>query len=329
MPVVHNATIVADLHCDALHMVLRGKKDLVTRTNIYEVDIPRLKEGGVNCQVFAIYVNPRLQKKEGYDRYVRRAIEKLKEICRIDSADIELAKSSGDIERITSEGKIAALLALESGHALEGDTNRLREYYNLGIRILTITHNQSNEFADAALDSLHPLNNGLSDLGKALIEQANRLGMIIDVSHASDKTFFDIIHLTQAPIIASHSNARAICNHPRNLTDDQIRAIAQNGGVVGVNFHSSFLRSDKKRATIKDIINHIDHIIRLVGDDYVALGSDFDGMIKPPLDLQDVSQLPDLVTALKTQGYSPTTIRKVLGENFLRVFTQIENKRKE
>lgn len=326
MDELHPVPIVADLHCDALYMVLRGKKDLITQSNSFEVDIPRLKQGGVNLQVFAIFVEPRTK---GYYHYVSRAIEKLKEICREDSADIAVALDPADIARIVAGGKIAALLAIEGGHALEDDLagddygDALSAYFDAGVRILTITHNKSNEFADAALDSLHQPNNGLSSSGQALIENANRLGMIIDVSHSSDKTFFDIIRASRAPVIASHSNARAICSHPRNLTDDQLKAIAKNGGVIGVNFHSSFLRSDGKRATIADIIKHIDHIIALVGDDYVVFGSDFDGMIKPPTDLKDVSQLPALIQALRTAGYSESTISKLSGKNFLRVFTAV------
>jgi membrane dipeptidase len=329
MPLLPTQSVVADLHCDALYMVLRGRKDLVTRSNSFEVDIPRLKQGGVNVQVFAIFVDP---KTKGYYHYVMRAIDTLKAICQTDSADIELAKSPGDVRRIVRAGKIAAILAIEGGHALTetrsadtvhlsaGCLQRLREYYDAGVRMLTVTHNNTNEFADAALDSTSRPHNGLSPSGKELIKEANRLGMIIDVSHASEKTFRDIVEASTAPIIASHSNARAICDHPRNLTDEQIKAIAQNGGVVGINFHSSFLRSDKQRAAIEDIVSHIDHIIKLVGDDCLALGSDFDGMIKPPKDLKDVSQLPELTKALITRGYSEATIKKILGENFLRVF---------
>lgn len=323
--------IIADLHCDALYMVMRGRKDLVTESKDFEVDIPRLRRGGVTVQVFAVFVDPRTK---GYFPYVMRAIETLATICRTDpagpgSAEIGLALNADEVQRLTGEGKIAAILAIEGGHALEdtlpgsGWSKRLREYYDAGVRIFTVTHNNTNAFGDAALDSTGKPHGGLSEAGTELVREANRLGVIIDVSHAAATTFRDIVRVSAAPVIASHSNARALCDHPRNLTDDQIRSIAKTGGMIGINFHSSFLRPDGQRAVIDDIVRHIEHIVRLVGDDYVGFGSDFDGLIKPPRDLRDVSGMPELVKALEARGYRPATVKKILADNFFRVFRRV------
>lgn len=321
---LHYSSYVIDLHTDALYFHMRGKKDITKRSQILEVDIPRLKEGGVDGQVFAIWPNPRLLKKKNYAKFVYAAIDTFKQICQRESVNISLALSPKDVYEIAAQNKIAGILAIEGGHALEGRLDMLDTFYNLGVRLITITWNNSNELADAQLDTNKP-NNGLSKLGIQAIKRMNELGIIIDVSHASEKSFWDIINISTAPIIASHSAVRTLRNHKRNLTDKQIIAIAKKRGVIGIIFRSSNLSKTPNKSSIEDVLNHIDYIVKLVGVDFVALGSDFDGLMeKPPKKLEDASKFSNITYALKKRKYSDEDIKKILGENFIRVWNEVE-----
>jgi membrane dipeptidase len=275
------------------------------------------------------------------------------------------ATSVADIRRAKQQKKIAALMGIEGGHAIENSLPALREFYRLGVRYITLTWNNTNDWADAGRGEKR--HNGLSEFGKDVVREMNRLGMLVDVSHVSDKTMSDALDVSTAPIIASHSSARALSNVPRNIPDDLLRRIAQKGGVVQVNFYSVFVdattvspqsaerdarlkaqqdvlnekykddperlgeEGDKLEAAnplpplpISKLIDHIDHIVKVSGIDHVGIGADFDGANDMPEGAQDVSMLPNITYELLKRGYSETDIRKILGENFLRVFAEVE-----
>jgi membrane dipeptidase len=218
-----------------------------------------------------------------------------------------------------NEGKIAAMLSIEGADIIEGRLSILRILYQLGVRMVGLVHSRRNLLADGVADSR--TNGGLSTLGVEVVEELNRLGLIIDVSHLNDAGFWDLMDLVKSPVIASHSNCRAVCSHPRNLTDDQIQALAQRRGVIGINFAPSFIHP--VNATIERLVDHIDHIVDVVGPEYVGLGSDFDGISSTPERLNDVSQMPRITQELTRRRYSEAEIRQILGLNHLRIFKQV------
>ncbi|KAF0247587.1 MAG: M19 family peptidase, partial [bacterium] len=272
--------------------------------------------------------------------------------------------STSDIRRAKRQGKIAALMGIEGGHAIENSLMALRAFYRLGIRYMTLTHSNTNDWADSSTDMAQ--HNGLSDFGKEVVSEMNRLGMLIDVSHVSDKTMSDVLNISTAPIIASHSSAKALADHPRNISDGLLKGIAKNGGVVMVNFFSGFIsqeyiaarkvRDEKLKAeletlnqTYKDdakkleeerdklfaanplppvplsvLMDHFEHIIKVAGIDHVGVGSDFDGVPDLPKDMEDIAQLPNITYELLKRGYSQQDIKKVLGENLMRAFAKAE-----
>jgi membrane dipeptidase len=274
---------------------------------------------------------------------------------------IELATSASEVERITQTRKIAAVLTIESGHAIADDLAVLRMYYRLGVRSMTLTHFRNNNWADSSTDQ--PQHNGLTDFGREVVREMNRIGMIVDISHVSDKTFYDTLEVTSKPVIASHSSCRALCDVPRNMTDDMIRALAKNGGVIGINFGGDFVSPkeaeaarqrfaahaavepnltgraldeftakyhldnysimQENQATIEDVAAHIDHVAKLVGVDHVGIGSDWDGISRVPAGLEDVSKMPALTALLLQRGYSDKDVKQILGGNFLRVMRQV------
>jgi membrane dipeptidase len=273
---------------------------------------------------------------------------------------IELATTASAIERIVKAHKISAFLTLEGGHQIDDDLAVLRMYYRMGIRAMTLTHFRNNNWADSSTDT--PKHNGLTDFGKSVVREMNRLGMLVDISHVSDKTFYDAIAVTTKPVILSHSSCRAISNIPRNVTDDMLRALAKNGGVIGINFGEGFINEKdaaalrasisqlsqmpnltgkalddyaakdfekefasplKVVATVEDVVAHIDHAVKIAGIDHVGIGSDFDGITSPPQGLEDISKMPALVAVLLKRGYSEQDIKKILGGNYLRVIREV------
>jgi membrane dipeptidase len=278
--------------------------------------------------------------------------------------DFVMAFSAADIREAKRRGKIAALLGIEGGHAIENSLATLREFYRLGVRYMTLTWNNTNDWADAGRGQ--HIHHGLTDFGREVVREMNRLGMLVDVAHVSDETMSDALDVSKVPIIASHSSARALNDVPRNIPDDLLKRIAKNGGVVMVNFYQVFIdpnvaeanraRSAQLKAQEDEIeqrfhddperiaeeedrleaqhplpatplsvlIDHIDHIVRVAGIDHVGLGADFDGAVDMPEGARDVSELPNITYELLRRGYSERDVRKILGENFLRVFSEVE-----
>ena len=353
-------TIAIDSHIDTLQRLINEHVDLSRRLPDGHVDLPRLRQGGVNAPFFALWAPTFYKGAEA----VRRTLllrDAMQQFLDAHPDQIELALTAADVERLTQAGKIAALLTIEGGHQIAADLGVLRMYHRLGVRSMTLTHFRNNEWADSSTD--RPEHNGLSAFGKDVVREMNRLGMIVDISHVSDKTFYDTLGVSTKPLIASHSSCRALSNVPRNMTDDMIRALAQKGGVIGINFGEGFLTpagaanlqnaiqtmsyndptltgkaldeyaaqqyikqyrtSNKSRATLDDAVAHIDHAVKLAGIDHVGIGSDYDGIESTPQGLEDVSKMPALVAALRKRGYSDADLRKIQGGNFLRVLREV------
>jgi len=326
---IHKAIAVCDAHCDTVDRLIVGA-DLGTKSSNGQVDIPRLIEGGVELQVFASCIDKSGKSHGFYSQLAEKKLSTLHQQFSKNSKSIELAVKLSDVHRINQKGKIAAMLAIESGRAIENDINKLHTFHNQGVRIMTLTW-KSTDWADASQEKMK--HNGLTDFGKIVVKEMNKLGMIVDVSHSADKTVVDVLKICDDPIIASHSCAKAICDHPRNLSDKLIKDIASSGGVICVNFYSLHLDQrfkneyDKKQSPepppYTKVIDHIEHIINVGGIDAVGLGSDFDGRIIPPKGLEDVSKMPKITETLLARGYLEEEIVKIMGGNFLRVFGQV------
>jgi len=308
-----------------------------------DIDIARAREGGLDAQFFSIWIESELYESGVPGQSRQRALDKiesLRESVSRNSGAIELADTVLDVERIVSNGKLAALIGIEGGQAIENDLENLRHFYELGVRRMTLTQDISHRWADSSRDVT--ANNGLSEFGSEVVREMNRLGMIVDVSHVSDETFWDVLKVTGAPVIASHSSARAIADHPRNLTDDMIQSVAGNNGVVMVNFSGLYIDPEKTTewkvflgwhwfthpknpdTPLAVLIDHIEHVVEVAGIDHVGLGSDFDGGAFFPKNLQDVSDLPNITVELMRRGYSDEDILKILGGNVLRVLADVE-----
>jgi len=359
---IASEAIGIDSHIDTVQRVLVMDEDLAKRWDVGHVDIPRLHEGGTHAPFFALWVPVYFPGAEAVRRTLdlRDAMETL---FQAHKDKIELATTAADIERIVKSKKIAAFLTVEGGHTIDDDLRVLRMYYQLGIRSMTLTHSRNNNWADSATDK--PAHNGLTDFGKEVVREMNRLGMVVDVSHVADKTFFDALAVTTKPVMLTHSSMRAISDVPRNVTDEMLWALAKNGGVVGITFGEGFinpkdaetLRSEieiettapvmngrtlddyaaqdvrklfgtrvKVAATVEDVADHIDHAVKIAGIDHVGIGSDFDGVSGPPNGLDDVSRMPALIAVLLERGYSDRDLKKILGENTLRVIREVTGK---
>lgn len=320
---IHKEAILVDAHCDTLMQLLpevgwgREPRKLGERSEKGHVDLPRLLEGGVDCQVFAIYT-ARQENEPWALRTALRMIEAFNRECSSNEG-ITLAQSYEEIIKANERGRVAAVLSLEGAEPLMGDPALLRIFHKLGVRMVSLTWNWRNPFADGV--GSKRAESRLTEAGVEALREMERLGIVYDVSHLSDSCFWDVVELKRAPFIASHSNCRAICDHPRNLTDDMIRALAERGGVIGMNFSPSFISKDK--ATVERLVDHVDHIVELVGADHVGLGSDFDGISTTPEGLEDVSKMPNITRELLRRGYSEEDVKKILGENFLRVFKEV------
>ncbi len=352
---VHRSALLIDTHNDVTSRTVDGF-DIGSTGSGSHTDIARLRAGGVGAQFFAAYVSADYEKTH---QSAHRALEMIDTIKRDIVArypnDFMLAMTAGDIEAAHQQGKIAALIGIEGGHAIENSLRLLRDFYDLGVRYMTLTHTNTNGWADSSGDATNPAiqhHGGLTPFGKQVVAEMNRLGMMVDISHVADATFWDALAVSKAPLIASHSSCRALTDVPRNMTDEMISALARKGGVIQINFNCGFLNSatgkaeeelEKKlgsydeavfrkafatgelpRATLAQVVDHIGHAVKAGGIDAVGLGSDFDGIPCAPEGLDDVSKFPALTRALLERGYSAEDIRKIYGGNLLRVMRAVE-----
>ena len=311
---------IMDAHCDTLMDVVDGRRRLADRGKGGQLDLPRMMEAGVLGQIFAIYVAPEYLPGAG----ARRALQFVDAFYREieDNSDkLVFATTGRDVDKAREEGKIASLLSIEGGEALDGRIELLRIFYRLGVRLMTLTWSLRNELGDGAFEGR--TGGGLTRFGVQVVEEMDRLGMVVDVSHLSEAGFWDVMKVSKRPVIASHSNSKALCSHPRNLTDEQAKAIAKKGGVIGVNFAGYFL--GEGRRSLAGVVDHMDHLSAVIGPEHVALGSDFDGLPieQLPDELKDVSGLPRIAEELAARGYSESAIRGIMGENMLRAVRSV------
>jgi membrane dipeptidase len=364
---VHKSAILIDTHNDVTSATVAGM-DIGKPNADTMTDIPRMKIGGMGAQFFAVYVAASYVEGNHAANRTLQMIDTVRHdiIARYPDTFV-YATTAADIRRAHQQGKIAALLGIEGGHAIEDSVRLLRDYFDLGVRYMTLTHSNSNHWADSSGDTNKP-NNGLSPLGREIVAEMNRLGMIVDISHVSDKTFWDALEVSKAPIFASHSSCRAISPAPRNMTDEMIAALGKKGGVIQINFSCDFLNPEvfraneanraamvkmrnelakkyendpqglqkamrearaatgqtQQRATLADVVKHINHAVAIAGVDAVGLGSDFDGIGCAPEGLDSVDKWPSLTRALLEEGYSAEEIRKIYGENTLRLMSEVE-----
>jgi len=316
---VHRRAFLIDLHNDVLEKVVEGYQ-LGPLHAFNHSDIPRFRSGGVDAQLFSCWASPSQFPTTAYQRTIEMMDSFAVQIGR-NPTTLAQARTADEADSIAATGRLAGVLVVEGGHSIENSLDKLITLFNRGARYLTITWNNSTPWAIAAADPLSPTV-GLSPFGFEVIHKMDSLGIIIDVSHTGIKTIEDILATTTNPIIASHSGVRALRNHYRNLWDNQIVAIAQNGGVIGIVFYPPFL-SASGTVTIDTVMRHLDYIVNLVGVDHVAIGSDFDGIETTPVGLEDVSRFPNLTVALLRRGYSREEVQKILGGNFMRVFRQV------
>ncbi|AST58129.1 dipeptidase [Thermoanaerobacterium thermosaccharolyticum] len=309
--------MIVDFHCDTLYLIQKDNRDITKKNDKGHIDLIRLDEGMVHLQVFATFIEPEYVRKDAATKTLKM-IDKLYQL--MEKTDkIKLILSGKDVEEAKNESKIGALLSIEGGEALEGDLALLRMFYKLGVRAMTLTWSLRNDLGDGILGSS---DYGLTSFGKDVIKEMNRLGMIVDVSHLNERGFWDAINICEKPLIASHSDCKALCRHPRNLSDDQIKAIAAKGGVIGINFCPDFLRDDDN-ASVEDVLDHIEHIVNLVGVEHVGFGSDFDGIEKTPFGLDDAASFPKILDGLKKRGFKDDEINSISHDNFERIIKEI------
>ena len=363
---IHFSAIVVDTHDDTTQRFLDGKFDIGARDPLGGIDIPRMREGGLGAIFFSIWIPSKITGTDAVNRALTQ-INAVREQVRTHPTDLVLATSADEVRAARKQGKIAALIGVEGGHMINSDLGVLRNFASLGARYMTLTHSGNCEWADASTDK--PVHNGLTDFGKDVVREMNRLGMMVDISHVSDKTFYDVLEVSKAPLIASHSSCRALCNTPRNMTDRMMKALAAKGGVIQINYHVGFLSQEFRkvekahpewekaiaaevqktcgeneacqllegdritrqyvaegklpRVEWTAIIDHIDHAVKVAGIDHVGLGSDFDGA-NMPYGMEDASMLPKITDALLKKGYSEGDVKKILGENTLRLMADVE-----
>jgi len=363
---LHFSSIVVDTHDDTTQRLLDGKFDLGTRSSTGSIDIPRMREGNVGAIFFSIWMPSKVTGPDAVNRAIVQ-IDAVREQVRKHPNDLVLATTAAEIRDAHKQGKIAALLGVEGGHIINSDLGVLRAYAALGVRYMTLTHSGNDEWADSSTDQA--VHNGLTDFGREVVREMNRLGMMVDISHVSDKTFYDALETSKAPLIASHSSCRAICDAPRNMTDQMMKDLAAKGGVVQINYHVGFLSQEFRdaekanpelnktisaevmkrcadnegcqlmegdritreyveqgklpRVEFSKIIEHIDHAVKVAGIDHVGLGSDFDGA-NMPYGMEDAAKLPRITEALLQKGYAEGDVKKILGENTLRVMTDVQ-----
>lgn len=317
---LHQNALVIDGHCDSIGEQLMDGRWLGTRSDQGHIDLPRLREGGVDVQFFACYV-PVEQQRHGAVTHAMERVDQLHLLADQYADEFVIARSATDIFKAKADDKIAAIIGLEGAEALDASIGLLRQYYRLGVRNMGLAWNHRNAACDGVAENRS--GGGLTQFGVAVVEECNKLGIMIDVSHLAPAGIEDVLAISQQPIIASHSNAHVLCNHPRNLTDTQLETIAAKGGVVGVTFVNAFLnRHEPDKASVTTVIEHIEYMLDRIGPEHVAIGSDFDGC-DPPTDLSTAVDYPKVTALLQERGHSEDVIRQILGENFLRVFAEV------
>ena len=364
----HKNAFVADTHNDVLLRSMIGQ-DILTDLRYSHSDLPKFKSGGIDLQVFSIWVSPYEFSSGQFFERANNMISQLEYLCNRAPNEWAIPYDYQDIIYNEQKNILSCMIGVEGGHAIENDLNKIDKLYARGMRYLGVTWNNSNDWATSAKDETERSDSleflGLSNFGRSVVNRCNELGVMIDVSHAGEKTFWDIINTTQKPIIASHSSVYNICPHFRNLKDEQILAIKKNRGVIFVNFYPGYIDStfSKKASKIKKlfkkqldslaiihdpdsdiywykenqimnkslqeispkldvVIDHIDYIVNLIGVEHVGIGADWDGVEILPKGIEDISKIPVLTEALFNRGYSNSEVRKILGENFKRVFKE-------
>jgi len=368
---LHFSSIVVDTHDDTTQRFLDGKFDIGVRNPKGSIDIPRMREGGLDAIFFSIWIPSKITGLEAVHR-ANVQIEAVREQVSTHSKGLALCTTASEVRTAKKQGKIAALMGVEGGHMINSDLDVLRKFALLGVRYMTLTHSGNDEWADASTDK--PAHNGLTDFGKDVVREMNRLGVMVDISHVSDKTFYDALEISKAPLIASHSSCRALCDAARNMTDQMMKDLAAKGGVIQINYHVGFLSQEFRNAEKAHpeweqaiaaevrkacgdneacqliegdrvtreyveqgklprvnwtvILDHIEHAVKVAGIDHVGLGSDFDGA-NMPYGMEDASKLPKITEALLKKGYSEDDVKKILGENTLRVMAEVERVSRE
>ena len=365
---IHRKILTVDTHCDTPMNFERGDFDLGVRHDQGCVDFPRMIEGGLHAEFFAVFIGQGPRNDSAYARANERALnifDAIHKNVEKNSSMAEIAYTSDDAYRIKKSGKIAAFIGVENGYPIGKDLSKLALYFNLGARYMTLAHSRNNDICDSSTDPAGPEYNGLSEFGTQVVGTMNRLGMMVDVSHISDEAFYDVLNTSLAPVIASHSSCRALCENKRNIDDDMLLALKENGGVIQICVLSNYLKSpepnpelnekvkevqDKyaamgaltseqrnqmrtdiravqrkyeKLATVKDLVDHIDHVVQVIGVDYVGIGTDFDGGggIEG---CRDASQMKNITIELLRRGYSKKEITKIWGGNVMRVLSKVE-----
>jgi membrane dipeptidase len=317
---------VLDSHCDTPSQMVEGR-DLTIDNELAHIDIPKLQRGGVDAAFFALYIPAEMDTDAAYTH-----------ACNMYDAVVDMINSNPDKVALTvsedqayenkAKGLISIFLGLENASPIGDSLERVREFYDKGVRYITLCHSQDNLICDSCASEVKTWN-GLSPFGREVVAEMNRLGMLVDVSHISDEAFYDVIKYSKKPVVATHSCCRALADHPRNMTDDMIRTLAANGGVIQINFYPLFLDGSFKNLpdseevipSYKVIADHIDHVVKLVGIDHVGIGSDFDGIDVTPDGMDDISQMPKLFEELRFRGYSEEALSKLASKNFFNAFS--------
>lgn len=313
---------IIDGHTDYLLSLLETGRDFLTESDCGHVDLPRARRGHLAAMFSAVFIRDAYLPDQALLRTMR-AVDRLLQTIAASGGAMQLVTTVSELEHCLRTGTFGAILHFEGAEAIDPEFAVLRLAYGLGLRSLGLTWSRPNIYAEGV--GPDDRGRGLTDLGRSLVRACNQLGIVIDVSHLNDAGFWDVIEWSTHPVVASHSNCRALCPVPRNLTDEQIRALAAKGGLLGINFHVGFLRTGAERpedVSLGDVIAHIDHVAGLVGIDYVAFGSDFDGATMPH-DLRDAAAMPRLVEALSRHGYDDVAMRKICYENWLRVLRTV------
>lgn len=364
--ILHRKATVVDTHNDVLTGLTLKGKDISHRLTEGHSDLDRWKEGRLDVQFFSVWTGEKARNREGFYKDAVEQIDSLQVLTLRNYERMSLVTDYRGVKKSVRKNRLAALIGVEGGHMIENDMAKLNSLYEQGMRYLTLTWNNSNEWASSAMDETNNpeklTHKGLTDFGKQVVRRMNELGIIVDLSHTGEQTFYDAIATSSKPVMLSHSSVWAICPVFRNVKDEQIRAVAKNGGVICINFYSGFisreydqkadaLNGERRRSftdslkalstdsatirklwreyyaremnnarpTLAQMVDHIDYIVRLVGDNYVGLGSDFDGVSSLPVGLEDVTTYPKITEELLRRGYSRKSIRKILGGNVLRV----------